>query len=158
MALQKFSIEEVKQAIDCVKNSGSAFVPSLPEFLQDLKYGALHFDEAYQRFLDGKPITQVEKHIARKHGYDIRRMTRDKARQEHSRLMKITTDAVREGRLTFNHTVKRLPVHSSRNLNDIAREEAERQGWANPENFPPNSVFSRIASISKRQGVTHENI
>ncbi|TOO93550.1 hypothetical protein CGH25_15785 [Vibrio parahaemolyticus] len=145
--MQKYSIEEVQQAINVIKESGSAFAPSLPEFNQYLKYGGINFDESYQRFLDGKPTTQEEKHIARKHGYDVRRMPLDKARQEHSRLMKLTIDAVREGRLKFNNTVKKLPVHSIRNINDAAREDAEVRGLANPERFPEGSVLRRIANM-----------
>nr|WP_128810114.1 hypothetical protein [Vibrio alfacsensis] len=152
MALQKFSIEEVKQAVDVVKNRGSAFVPSLAEFLQHLKYGGVNFDEAYQRFLDGKPMTELEIHISRNYGYDIKRMTLDKARLEHARLLKMVIDAVREGRLTFNHTMKRLPAHSSRNLNDIAREKAMKQGLTNPERFPADSVFRRIAKMVQKKG------
>lgn len=154
MELQRYSMEDLKRAINAMLNSGAKYPPTLPELVESLKYSEVCFHEAYQRFLKSKRGSKAEQYVAQKYGYELRRMNADMAQQRFKQWLKLALDAERRGDLDKKVKPQRISAHSVKNTNDLARERAQHNGLVEPNNFAIGSVFHRIATMVQGQRVT----
>ena len=124
---------------------GDKWPPDLADFLA-LIHGQTDTDyqAAFFRLLNRKPEGRVEKWVYENASFNIRALSHDRAERSHKKFMLEGFERERNGTLVLGEEeLLALPVHSVKNVNDLAREKFEESG-------APNPFADRIKNLIKK--------